>query len=166
MALILGGLIASLVMGMWEMLVEAFAGQGLFAPVVFIAATVLRNLQGIHGGPGLGPTDPLGIVVGLMGHMMNSIILGAAFAHLAPRYWHGALSLAIAGMVYGAAIFFVMWLAIVPLVDPVLLQLNGVSFFLAHLMWGVALGLVTAWVPLRRAAAADRTVAAHSLAHA
>jgi hypothetical protein len=69
-------------------------------------------------------------------------------------------------MVYGALVFFAMLLVVVPLIDPVTLQLNGVSFFLAHLMWGVALGLVTAWLPARPPPSAARTVAARALAHA
>jgi len=44
---LLAGLAASLVMGMFEMLYEAVAGAGFWSPVTFIAATILRNLQGI-----------------------------------------------------------------------------------------------------------------------
>jgi len=103
-----------------------------------------------------------------MGHMMNSVVLGAAFAYVAPRFWRGATALAIAATIYGALIFFAMWLVVVPLIDPVMLQLNSVSFFLAHLMWGAALGLVTAWVPrrTRRSASAKPTAAVRTLAHA
>ncbi|MBI3970559.1 MAG: hypothetical protein HY332_04660 [Chloroflexi bacterium] len=162
MKLVLGGLIASLVIGMWEMVVEAFVGQGLFAPPVFIAATVLRNLQDAQGGPGLGPIEPLAIVLGLMGHMMNSVILGIIFALLARRFVRGTLGLAIAGMVYGALVFVVMWLVIVPLLDPAMLRLNGTAFFLGHLMWGAAVGLVSTWAPARAGARAPVSVAAHA----
>ncbi len=36
------GLVASIVMGMVEMLYDAMGGAGFWSPVVFIAATVLR----------------------------------------------------------------------------------------------------------------------------
>jgi hypothetical protein len=38
-----------------------------------------------------------------------------------------------------------MALAVVPLVDPVMANLNAGVFFLGHLMWGVALGVLTYW---------------------
>ena len=56
-----------------------------------------------------------------------------------------------AGVVYGAAIFVVMWFAIVPLVDPVMLKLNGLAFAIAHVMWGAVLGAALAWQDHRAA---------------
>jgi hypothetical protein len=48
MARVLGaGLVASIVMGMVEMVFEATAGPGFWSPLVFIAATVLRPLQSV-----------------------------------------------------------------------------------------------------------------------
>ena len=40
------GLVASLVLGMWQMIVEAIVGAGLWSPPIYIAATLLRGLQG------------------------------------------------------------------------------------------------------------------------
>jgi hypothetical protein len=34
------------------------------------------------------------------------------------------------------------WFVIVPVVDPLVLNLNGVVFLASHLMWGAALGLL------------------------
>ncbi|MAG34925.1 MAG: hypothetical protein CL878_01540 [Dehalococcoidia bacterium] len=144
-AILIGGIVASLIMGMWEMIVEAFIGEGFFAPVVYIGATVMRGLQDTTGGPGLGPTDPLGIILGLMGHMMNSVVLAAVFTIVIARMLRGTVTLAVAGMVYGLVIFAVMWYVVLPLIDPVMLQLNFVVFLLAHAMWGGALGVLNGW---------------------
>ena len=136
------GLIASLVMGMWEMLVEAFIpnGAGLWAAPTYIAATILRQLQTVVKPVAF---DAFAIVAGLMGHMMNSVVLGLVFAFaIAPRVKSLGGKIA-AGMIYGAVVYAMMWYAVVPVVDPVLLNLNGLVFLLAHLMWGVALGLLT-----------------------
>ena len=142
------GLIASLVMGMWEMMVEAIIphGAGFWAAPTYIAATVLRNLQVVARPV---PFDALGVMAGLMGHMMNSVILGLIFILvIAPRIKSLAGQI-VAGMMYGAVVYVVMALAVVPLVDPVMANLNAVAFFLGHLMWGVALGALTYWQSAR-----------------
>lgn len=136
------GLIASLVMGMWEMMVEAIIphGAGFWAAPTYIAAAVLRNLQAVARPV---PFDALGVMAGLMGHMMNSVILGLIFILvIAPRF-KSLVGQIVAGMMYGAAVYVVMALAVVPLIDPVMANLNAVVFFLGHLMWGVALGALT-----------------------
>jgi hypothetical protein len=139
---LIGGLVASLVMGMIEMVFEAVAGAGFWSPVVFIAATVVRGLQSVQVPV---PFQTLPVVLGLMGHMMNSVILGIIFAaFVAPRL-RGANGLVIGGVVYSLAVFVLMWFVVVPLVDPVMLKLHGLVFGVSHLMWGAALGLVLGW---------------------
>lgn len=135
------GLVASLVLGMWQMIVEALisTGAGLWSPPVYIAATLLRGFQTV-GSPA--PFDLLGVGLGLMGHMMNSIILGLIFAFLiGPRLPTLGRQI-VGGIVYGVAIFIGMWYLVLPLIDPVMLNLNAGVFFLGHMMWGAALGAV------------------------
>ena len=80
---VVAGLLASLAMGMFQMLYEAVAGAGLWSPPTLIAATIIRDLQ---TAPIPVAFQPLAVVLGLMGHMMNSMILGLLFALLiAPR---------------------------------------------------------------------------------
>lgn len=136
------GLIASLVMGMVEMLYEAIGGAGFWSPVVFIAATIVRGFQSV---PVPVPFQPLGVVLGLMGHMMNSVILAFLFAQFVAPRLRGTSALLLGGMIYSLIVFVVIWFAIVPLVDPVMLKLNGLVFAISHLMWGAALGLVLGW---------------------
>ena len=133
------GLIASVVMGMIEMIYEALAGAGFWSPVVFIGATILRGLQSVQV-----PVPFLlgGVVFGLAGHMMNSVIFGLIFARIAARTSLSRGGLVLAGVVYALAIFVVMWYVIVPAIDPVMLKLNGAVFAIAHVMWGAALGLI------------------------
>jgi len=135
------GLAASLVLGMWQMILEALipSGSGLWSPPINIAAAVLRDLQSA-GSPAA--FNLLGVVLGLMGHMMNSVILGLIFALLiAPRLPAVAGRIA-GGVVYGVVVFVGMWFLILPLVDPVMLNLNAAVFFLGHIMWGAALAAV------------------------
>lgn len=133
------GLVASLVMGMVEMMYEAMGGAGFWSPVVFIAATVLRNLQSV---PVPVPFMMMPVVLGLMGHMMNSMILGLVFGWIASRSGMSRGALVGVGVLYALAIFVIMWYLVVPAIDPVMLKLNGVVFAIAHMMWGAALGLL------------------------
>jgi uncharacterized membrane protein YagU involved in acid resistance len=134
---IVAGLIASVVMGMLEMVFEAVAGDGFWSPVVFIGATILRGLQSLQ--PPVGFTF-LGVVLGLMGHMMNSAILGLIFAAVIARRIAARGTTIISGAIYGLVVFFVMWNVIIPIVDPVMRNLNPTFFALSHIMWGAALG--------------------------
>lgn len=136
---LIAGLVASAVMGMIEMIYEAIGGAGFWSPVVFIAATILRNLQAVRVPV---PFDALGVVLGLMGHMMNSVILAIIFARFVAPRLRGTSALVAGGVVYSLVVFVIMWFGIVPLVDPVMLKLNGLVFAISHIMWGAALGLV------------------------
>lgn len=139
---IMAGAIASMVMGMWEMVLEQFVGgNGFWAPVTYIAATVLRDYQDVATPV---PFAAVPVVLGLMGHMMNSVALGPVFAKFVPRD-AGPEVLVGLGAAYGVAVLLAMWLVALPLVDPVMLRLNFVIFALAHVMWGIALGAVLAW---------------------
>jgi hypothetical protein len=139
---VVAGLLASLAMGMFQMLYEAVAGAGLWSPPTLIAATIIRDLQ---TAPIPVAFQPLAVVLGLMGHMMNSVILGLLFALIfAPRMSNRS-ALVIGGAVYGLGVFVIMRFAVVPFLDPVLLSLNTPAFAMAHLMWGAIIGLVLGW---------------------
>lgn len=135
---LVAGIVASLVMGMIEMIYEALAGDGFWSPAVYIGATVLRGLQSVQ----IPVTfDFWGVVLGLMGHMMNSVIFGLIFVAIVARSIRSRGRLVFSGAVYSLAIFIVMWYAVAPIVDPVILNLNAAVFAIAHIMWGLALGL-------------------------
>jgi hypothetical protein len=149
---LLVGLVAGMGFGMMEMVIEAVVGKGFWAPLRFIASVFTLGKD----------TDPsfafLPVVVGLMGHMMNSVVLGLVFVLVVSRVTNGAVGLALTGMAYGAGIFAVMWFVVLPLIDPAMLLLNSAGFFLSHLMYGLLLGLGT-WL-VRERTASRRLVAA------
>lgn len=132
------GLLASIVMGMVEMVFEAGAGTGFWSPLVFIAATVLRHLQAV---PIPVPFMVLPVVLGFMGHMMNSMILGLVFGLIFSRVAMTRGMLVGAGVGYALLVFAMSWYLVLPPIDPVMLKLNAAFFALAHIMWGAALGL-------------------------
>jgi hypothetical protein len=136
---VVAGLTASVVMGMIEMLAEAALGTGFWSPVTFIGATVLRSLQSVQAPV---PFTVVGVVFGLMGHMMNSVLLGLIFAGLFSRRALSRAGLVVTGAVYGFAVFAVMWYGVLPVVNPVMLKLNATVFAISHLMWGAVLGIL------------------------
>ena len=140
-SVIIGGIVASLIIGMWEMIVEAVLpdGAGFFGPVVAIGATVVRDLQGSSNPI---PFDGVAFILGLAGHMMNSVVLAAVFGLVASRFLHEGGKLVAAGVIYGIAVWAAMWFVVIPLVDPLMLNLNGLVFLIGHMMWGGALGLL------------------------
>ncbi len=146
------GLIAGMVYGMWTMIVEAILASGnfvagLFSPVVYIAATVLGGFGNPNFYPArqLPPADPVAIVLGLMGHMMNSVIFGLIFFAIVGSVARTSTTRVVAGLVYGVAIFALMWYVALPILDPVMLRVNYPGFLAGHMMYGIALGLLANW---------------------
>ena len=148
----IGGLIGGMVFAMWEMVVEgirsasgggSFWGSlsthsGFWAAPQWIGATLVRSLQTSRN-----PNFDLGpLILGIMGHTMNSIILGLIFVAFAYYLTRSVGGLLVLGMMYGVAVFAVMWWVVVPTVDPAMQEVNGALFFIGHLMYGGILGLV------------------------
>ncbi|MBI2030648.1 hypothetical protein HYT05_03430 [Candidatus Kaiserbacteria bacterium] len=134
---LIAGLVASIVMAMMEMVFEGLFGVGFWSAPVFIAATLLRDLQAVAM-PVVFSFVP--VILGMMGHMMNSVVLGFVFVALFGRYAQSQAMGVIAGSLYALAIFFVMWFGVLPIIDSVMLNLNGIVFALSHMIWGAVLG--------------------------
>ena len=135
--ILVAGIVASIVMAMLEMVYEGLFGVGFWSGPVFIAATVLRGLQAIAVPVSFAFVPA---VLGMMGHMMNSIVLGFVFVAIFGGMPSSRFTGAIVGALYALAIFFVMWFVVLPLIDPVMLNLNPIVFAISHMMWGVVLG--------------------------
>jgi hypothetical protein len=104
------GLIASLAMAMVMMVLGLF-DRGFFAAP--------SSIWAFWAGPAAyAPTTfSLSFVLGAMGHMMNSAILGIVFAFIASRALHlsGTLASVMAGVVFALIVMAVMWLLVLPL---------------------------------------------------
>lgn len=143
---------AGLGFAMTEMIIEAVAGKGFWAPLRFIASILTR-------GKDTDPSFSLGpVIVGAAGHMIESVVLGLIFIVLAGRIVHSAIGLALTGMVYGAVLFAGSWFVVLGLVDSALLLLNGAGFLVSHMMFGLLLGLGT-WLARERSAGAQQAAA-------
>jgi hypothetical protein len=143
---ILPGLSAGLVFAMWAMVVGLFTST-LWAPPQGIAQSIGIGSAGHN-------FQLVPLVVGLMGHMMNSIALGVVFLAIARAIrLHGPAAV-VGGMVYGVIVYLGMYWV---LLRGVLSATSGSflsanpewSWIAAHLMFGVVLGALAAYGPLR-----------------
>ncbi|MHB8629160.1 MAG: hypothetical protein ACYDBJ_20965 [Aggregatilineales bacterium] len=144
--LIAVGFVAGMVMGMWQMIVEHFTGTGFWSPLVFIAATIMRDLQTVSTPVAF---NLVAVVVGLMGHMMFAIVFGLVFSLAIAARIPSLMGQIVAGIVYGAVIFLVMNFIVNPAIDPVMAHLNTIAFLIGHMMFGMALGVVNYLVTRR-----------------
>lgn len=142
----LPGLIAGLVFAMWAMVVGLFTST-LWAPPQGIAQSIGIGTAGHN-------FQVVPLLVGLMGHMMNSIVLGAIFIAIARAIRLQGAAAVIGGMVYGVIVYVAMYWV---LLRGVLSSTSGSflsanpewSWNAAHLMFGVVLGALAAYGPLR-----------------
>jgi len=142
----LPGLIAGLVFAMWAMFVGLFTST-LWAPPQGIAQSI-----GI-GSPGHN-FQLVPFVAGLIGHMMNSIVLGVIFVAIARALRLQSYAAVVGGMVYGvivyAAMYWVLLRGVLSSTSASFLSANPEwSWVAAHLMFGVVLGALAAYGPLR-----------------
>jgi hypothetical protein len=138
-----------MVFAMWAMVVGAFTpGSNLLAPPQGIAQSVG------FGSPGH-DLQALPLIVGLMGHMMNSVIIGLVFLAVVTALRLRGFITVIAGMMYGLLVYGVMYW---PVLRGVLGGTSGSflsanpewSWVVGHLMYGVVLGALLAYGPLAR----------------
>jgi len=142
----LPGLIAGLVFAMLAMVVGIFTSN-LWAPPQGIAQSVGIGTQGHN-------FQLVPFVLGLMGHMVNSVIIGIIFITIARAVHLRGVGAVIGGMVWGVIAYVGMYRVVL----RVLLVSTSSSFLSAnpewswiagHLMYGVVLGALVAYGPLR-----------------
>jgi hypothetical protein len=136
------GVVAGMVFAMWAMVVGLFTSS-VWAPPQGIAQAVDIGTQG-H----VFQATPF--VVGIMAHMLNAVILGALFVAIARALRLTSTgSLIASGMMYGLAVYGILfWLVVRGLLtsnsNSFLTANPEWSWIVAHAMFGVALGGLTA----------------------
>jgi hypothetical protein len=137
---VIGGLLGGLAMALVATATVPFIGRGLWFPINLVAATVLRDLQ-TASPEALGQFIPLAFVVGLIIHLIISVLVGTLFALLLPTLPGPAL---IWSLIAGPTLWAIVQFVVLPLVNPIMSRLvNPVSFVIAHLLYSLVLGL---WV--------------------
>lgn len=132
----IGGLIGGMAMAMWSMVV-AISEDGFWAPVRGITSIVFGDE---HYG---GSFEFWPVVVGAMGHMINSVVLGAVFALVAIALLARASTalVVVAGMVFGLMVWLVMVPGVAAQAQSSELFVDSVpawAWITGHLMFGAA----------------------------
>jgi hypothetical protein len=164
-----GGMLAGMMMAMTEMFYGWASNAHTFwdAPMAIWAWVAGLDWFGA-------PADHIGsIILGLGGHMTNSMIAGVMFAALAtlPRL-RGLETLVMAGVAYGLGLWAIMRYGIRPLRDPesTLFTTDLVSpqwvWWLAHAILGMTAGVFFYVVSRRFAARPLEHVEVHDLRRA
>ena len=130
---VVAGIIGGMLMAMIMMIATAAGGMGLLAPLRLIAATFYGNDAMTGGGP---------LIVGLMIHMMNSMVFGVIFAWIAGRRLPAFQAL-MAGVAFGVAIWVVMTFGGLSMLNPMMRErvaMMPVAWFIAHAAFGMGVG--------------------------
>jgi len=135
-----GGLIGGMAMAMFAMLL-AIGRDGFWSPVRGIASVVFGDS---HYGGGF---DAPSVVVGVAGHMMNSLVLGIVFAVAATLLFRKARPMTVwmLGAMYGLAVWVVMMLGVVHGLQGSNLLVDALpawGWAVAHVMFGVVTAMV------------------------
>lgn len=117
---------------------------GVLAGALMAAYLVLAGwFTGDGGGVMMGRFDPTGgrALVGLLGHLAMSAVLGAGYSLLVGlvlrrRPLPGWLS----GLVYGLALWLLATLVVLPATGSALMEVPALHWALAHVCYGLSLG--------------------------
>lgn len=157
----IAGLAGGMMMAMWQMVVGAIAQEptavagidSSFWTAVTSIPSVLFGTQWFHGS-----FEFWAVALGLMGHMMNSMVLGIVGVTIATRLLGSRPSIASAmavGMMFG----LVLEVAVVNLIVNQVQDVNTLytstpewSWWVAHGIFGATLGMIAATLLRRRSA--------------
>lgn len=100
------------------------------------------------------PLNASHMAVGLILHFAFSMFLGlavfGAFAWLAPRALRTRMMFMASGVIGGAVVYLVMRFGLLPSTNPLMGFVPQIAFFLAHLLFGLVVGMGFAFAYERR----------------
>ena len=134
----LWGIVAGLLFAAFEMMATAFLmGIGaFFMPLRMISAIVLGQAA-LDPGYSLLTAGSVGVIV----HMVLSIVYGMVFGALAARTLRGQMAYVGLGSLLGLALWLVNFYVIAPMAFPWFLEANPIVQFIAHtFFFGTVLG--------------------------
>jgi hypothetical protein len=144
----LGGAVAGLGGGLAMAVIAAIISSIIHADIwqeaKQIAAVVYGPAAVAEAGFDAGP-----VIVGTLIHLVMSALFGAVFGIFTRRVFKlpsdfGAPILA--GLIYGLVIWMLAYFVVLPIVNPLLLQLYAPAFIIQHVVYGAVTGLLYVWL--------------------
>jgi uncharacterized membrane protein YagU involved in acid resistance len=133
------GFLAGAIMVVLSPILSVLNGITIWEPPRLIAATVLGSSALDSTGFAVGP-----VLVGLVLHMITSVVLGFIFGLVLNRVLHLTTDFGLpiyAGLVYGMLIFFVAYFVILPLVNPEFANYSMGPLIAQNVVFGIFLGI-------------------------
>lgn len=125
---LIGGAIGGIVMGAFAMIVMAITGDGFFHPLELIGSIWW----------GAATTGSAVIVAGLFTHVAVAMVLGLVYSYAFP---FAKVEPVVQGLVFGAVVWFVAQILVLPQVAAYISDGFTVWMFLAaHVLFGASLG--------------------------
>jgi hypothetical protein len=144
-----GGVIGALAMAGVMMLVSASRGDGFWTPLALMGAALLGPDHRSAGG----------VALGAVIHLAVGASFGVLYALLARRV-RGIVENAMLGIVFGAVVFAPMTYLLLPVVDPIMYRSIHLGvLFVAHLVYGLVLGIAVGARAPRREPSVGHAVA-------
>ncbi len=145
---IVGGLLGGAAMVIPALIYGVVSGHGPWYAVNLVAATVLPSMQS-QGPAAFESFNLLYLVIGLVIHLIVSMLLGLAFAILLPtlpgrpQLW---------ALIVGPLLWLAATSIVLPTINPTMSQLlDWPSFAIANIVYGVVMGTCVARSPKVRA---------------
>lgn len=141
---LLGGAIGGVAMAIPALAFGLLSGYGIWYPLNLVAATLLREMQGMTRQQ-LSAFSFSGLVVGLIIHLAVASGIGLVFAVLLPTLPGRP---GIWALIVGPLLWFAATLIVLPQVNPVMSQLlDWPSFAAANIFYGLVMGVWVAGTP-------------------
>jgi len=144
----LGGAIAGLGGGLAMAIVAALIarsmGQDMWIESKRIATVVYGPAAVAEPGFVLGP-----VLVGTLLHFAISAALGALFGIVMRRLLQLTSDFGtplLAGLVYGMLVWLVAYFLVLPVINPLLLEIYAPAFIVQHIVYGAVTGLLYTWL--------------------
>ncbi|WP_376791191.1 hypothetical protein [Thermoflexus sp.] len=145
---VIGGLAGGIAMVGVALGYGLYSGQGIWLPVNLIGATLVRELQGAPMEV-LTRFHPTALFAGLILHGLLSSGLGALYAMILPTLPGPPLLWAV---IVGPLLWLSATFVILPIFNPVMARyVDWPSFALAHLIYGLIMGIWVGRTPRVRA---------------
>ncbi len=136
----LAGLIGGVMMAIIGAVLALAVGDDLWKAPKLIATFVVSPDMVAAPGFLAGP-----VIIGSLIHLALSALFGIGFGVLTTRIWNMPLSYGapmVLGFVYGLAIWLVAYFVVLPLVNPLVLEIYAPAFLIQNLAYGLTTGLV------------------------
>ena len=141
---LVGGALAGATMVLPAILYGLASGYGIWYPVNLVAATLMREMQGMNPQQ-LSAFNPSALVVGLVLHLTVAAAIGLLFAILLPTLPGPPVVWA---LIVGPLLWFAATLIVLPQINPVMSQyLHWPSFAAANIVYGLFMGFWVAETP-------------------